>query len=150
MPMSDSVVMDILKKKGTNVETARKTDSAMDALKKMNDKGVGCLVVFEKEKIAGIITERDYTRKVAIPGEDPASLNVENIMTSKVIYVCDDEKVDNCMAIMTEQRIRHLPVVCDDKLIGLVSIGDLIKQFSHDQRATIKYLEDYITGSYPA
>lgn len=150
MPTVNSTVMDILKKKGMEVHSAVKTDSALTALSKMNEKGVGCLVVFEGDKIAGIITERDFTRKVSIPGKDPESIKVETIMSPKVVYVCDDEKVADCMAVMTEKRIRHLPVMGDGKLIGLVSIGDLIKQVSDEQHATIKYLEDYITGNYPA
>lgn len=146
----NSVVMDILKKKGTEVFSAVKTETALEALQKMNEKGVGCLVVYDGDKLVGIVTERDYIRKVSLSQADPAKLTVEKIMTPKVIYVCDDEKVADCMAIMTEKRIRHLPVMCDNNLIGLVSIGDLIKQVSSEQHSTIKYLEEYITGSYPA
>lgn len=146
----NSRVSDILKRKGNVVHTIETGTTVYDAISKMADNSVGCLVVMAGDQIAGIVTERDYLRKVALLGRSSKTTPVTEIMTHGIIYVSPDDTVEQCMAIMTEKRIRHLPVIVNEHLYGLVSIGDLIKQLSRDQRATIKYLTEYIVGKYPA
>lgn len=145
-----SRVADILKRKGNVVHTIETGKTVYEAISKMADASVGCLVVMTGDHIAGIVTERDYLRKVALLGRSSKTTSVTEIMTHGVIYVSPEDTVEQCMAIMTEKRIRHLPVIVNDHLHGIVSIGDLIKQLSRDQRATIRYLTEYIVGKYPA
>lgn len=145
-----STVADILGIKGYEVHTIDKSATVYETVATMTEKGVGCLVVTEGGKTVGVVTERDYLRKVIIQGRSAKTTPVTDIMTVKVICVGPEFTVEECMAIMTEKRIRHLPVIENSRLHGLVSVGDLIKQVSHDQKVTIKYLTDYITDRYPA
>lgn len=145
-----STVADILKIKGYKVYSIDKSATVYEAVAKMTEKSVGCLVVTKGEETIGIVTERDYLRKVIIKGHTAKATPVTDIMTSEIICVGPESTVEQCMAIMTEKRIRHLPVIEQRRLHGLVSVGDLIKQFSRDQKVTIKYLTDYITDRYPA
>lgn len=145
-----SRVSDILSNKGSNVYTIGKEKTVFDAVKKMAGEGVGCLVVTEGKEIAGIVTERDYLRKVILMGRSSKTAGVSEIMTTDVICVGPEQTVEECMAIMSEKRIRHLPVMQGKKLTGIVSIGDLIKQISKDQKVTIRYLTEYISDRYPA
>jgi CBS domain-containing protein len=146
----ESKVSDILKEKGTKVYTIQKTASVYEAIEEMTGEGVGSLVVMDGEEISGIVTERDYLRKVIVKGRSSRETPVSDIMSSNVICTDPGETVKSCMAVMTEKRIRHLPVLENARLAGLVSIGDLIKQVARDRKATIKYLKDYISGRYPA
>ena len=128
------------------IHTITPAASVYDALKLMADKNVGALLVIEGEKIAGIITERDYARKMILMGRTSKDTPVRDIMASEVLYVRPDQTSEECMALMTENRIRHLPVIDGGKLIGLISIGDLVKDIISEQRFIIDQLEHYIRG----
>jgi len=139
-------VRDILAVKGREVWTVEPDATVFDALGRMAQKGVGALVVLDGEKIAGIISERDYARKVILLGRSSPTTRVKEIMTSHVVYTRLEQPIEECMAIMTDKRVRHLPVVEGGKLIGLISIGDLVKSIIADQKFMIEQLERYITG----
>ncbi len=128
------------------IHTITPAASVYDALKLMADKNVGALLVIEGEKIAGIITERDYARKMILMGRASKDTPVRDIMASEVLYVRPDQTSEECMALMTENRIRHLPLIDGGKLVGLISIGDLVKDIISEQRFTIDQLEHYIRG----
>ena len=145
-----SKVSDILSKKGTDVHTIQQEQTVFDAVVKMSDIGVGSLVVMNDEEIAGILTERDYLRKVIVRGRSSKETKVREIMTSDLIYVKPEDTVEDCMAIMTEKHFRHLPVIVDGRLAGLVSVGDLMKRISKDRKVTIQHLTDFIMDRYPA
>ena len=140
-------VAHILKSKlDTTVYTIGPTASVFDALKLMAEKSIGALVVTEGEQVVGIITERDYARKVILMARSSKETSVRDIMTSSVMYVRPDHTSEECMVLMTENRLRHLPVVDSGKLVGLISIGDLVKDIISEQKFTIEQLEHYITG----
>ncbi len=115
-----------------------------DALKLMAEKEVGALLVMEADKVVGIISERDYARKVILHGKSSKEIHVSDIMTSKIVYVNTAQTVDECMALMTDKHIRHLPVYEGDRLVGVVSIGDLVKEAISEREYIIKQLESYI------
>ena len=117
-----------------------------DALKLMADKNIGALLVMEGEEVAGIITERDYARKIVLMSRSSKQTPVREIMTSAVMYVRPDQTSEECMVLMTENRLRHLPVIDDGRLLGIISIGDLVKDIIAEQRFTIEQLEHYISG----
>ena len=121
-------------------------DTVYDAIKKMAEHEIGALLVMEGEKIVGIVTERDYARKIVLVGRSSKETPVSVIMTTQVLCVGPLQTNEECMAIMTENRVRHLPVIDDGKLIGLVSIGDLVKDIISEQQFIIEQLEHYITG----
>ncbi len=137
-------VTQLLEAKGREVHTIGPDARVIDALKLMADKDVGALVVTEGAKIAGIISERDYARKVILQGKSSHDVAVREIMTARVVTVQPRHTVEECMALMTEKRIRHLPVTEGERLIGVLSIGDLVKEVIAEQEATIKQLESYI------
>ena len=122
--------------------------SVFDAVRMMADKGIGALLVMEGETIIGIITERDYARKIVLMGRSSKETPVREIMTSPVMYVRLDQTSEECMALMTENRLRHLPVLDGRTLIGLVSIGDLVKDIISEQRIVIEQLTHYIMGEH--
>jgi CBS domain-containing protein len=134
----------LLEAKGREVYSIASDARVFDALKLMADKSVGALIVMEGGRIAGILSERDYARKVILHGKSSHDLQVREIMTSKVIAVQPGQTVEECMALMTEKRIRHLPVTEGERLIGVLSIGDLVKEVIAEQRQTIEQLESYI------
>ena len=134
----------LLEAKGREVYTIEPGARVFDALKLMADKGVGALIVTEGGRISGVISERDYARKVILLGKSSHELQVRDIMTSKVITVDPGQSVEECMALMTEKRIRHLPVTEGERLVGVLSIGDLVKEVIAAQRQTIEQLESYI------
>lgn len=138
-------VRDILEIKGREVWSIGPRESVFDALKLMAEKGIGALVVLEAGKVVGIISERDYARKVILQGRSSPTTLVSEIMTARVAYAQLQQNIDECMAIMTERRIRHLPVMEDGLLIGVISIGDLVKSIIAEQRFIIEQLERYIT-----
>jgi signal-transduction protein with cAMP-binding, CBS, and nucleotidyltransferase domain len=111
---------------------------------------VGALLVMTKEKLVGIISERDYTRNVILKGRSSKTTLVKEIMTSPVIFVASDTAVDECMVIITKNRIRHLPVMENERVLGVVSIGDLVKWVVSEQEETIEHLQNYISTNYPA
>jgi len=120
--------------------------SVLDALGLMAENDVGALLVLAGDKVAGIISERDYARKVILTGHTSQQTRVSEIMTSQVHYISPDRSVADGLALMTEQRIRHLPVIEGDSLLGMVSIGDLVKEIIAEQQFAIEQLERYITG----
>jgi len=123
--------------------------TVFDAVTKMVEHKVGAMLIKEGERIAGIVTERDYLRFITVKGRTARDTPVSEIMTAKVIYVTPDTQLDHVMAIMTEQRIRHVPVLSEERLLGMVSIGDVVKQISRDQKVHIEALIEYISDSYP-
>lgn len=137
-------VRQLLQSKGSAVYSVTPEASVFDALKLMADKNIGALLVVSGGKIAGIMSERDYARKVILHGKSSHDMLVREIMSEKVVTVQPEQTVENCMALMTGKRIRHLPVVKDDKIVGLLSIGDLVKEVIAEQEQTIKQLESYI------
>lgn len=139
----------VLKRKGGEVWFVAPEQTVYEAIEKMADKSVGALLVMAERKIAGIISERDYARKVILKGRSSKSTLVKEIMSSPVIFVTAGESVDECMSLMTANRIRHLPVVENEKVLGVVSIGDLVKWLVSEQEETIEQLQNYITAKYP-
>jgi len=134
----------LLEAKGREVYSIAPDARVFDALRLMADKSVGALIVMEGGRIAGILSERDYARKVILHGKSSHDIQVRDIMTSKIITVHPGQTVEECMALMTEKRIRHLPVTEGERLIGVLSIGDLVKEVIAEQQQTIKQLESYI------
>ena len=140
-------VAQILKtKQNQAVYTISPSAKVLDAVRMMADKSVGALLVVEQETIVGIVTERDYARKMILKGRSSTDTSVRDIMTSSVMYVRLDDTNEQCMALMTENRLRHLPILDDGKLIGIISIGDLVKDIISEQQFIIQQLEHYIMG----
>lgn len=139
----------VLNYKGTHVWCIAPDATVFDAIEMMSEKNVGALPVMERGKLLGIVSERDYTRKVALKGKASKQTLVREIMYSPVMAVSPDYTVEECLRIMTESRVRHLPVVEGDKMLGIVSIGDLVNWTISCQTATISHLESYIAGQYP-
>ena len=140
-------VADILKAKGSqSVHGIAPTATVFDALNLMAQKDIGAILVLEDGRIAGMFSERDYARKLALLARNSKDTRLHEVMTRQVIYVRPEQTSDECMAIMTENRIRHLPVMDGEKLVGLVSIGDLVKNIISEQQFIIEQLEHYITG----
>jgi CBS domain-containing protein len=139
-------VRDILEVKGHNVWRVPLEATVFDALRLMAEKEVGALVVVDGPTPAGIISERDYARKVVLLGRTSPNTLVNEIMTSPVVFTHPDQPIEECMAIMTDKRIRHLPVMQEGKLSGIISIGDLVKTIIAEQKFTIEQLERYIAG----
>ncbi len=142
-----TIVAQVLQAKGYDIWSVTPDTSVYDAIKMMADKEVGALLVLEDEKLVGIISERDYARKVILKGKSSKDTPVREIMTSKVYYVRPEQTIEECMALMTARRIRHLPVLDGDRLIGILSIGDVVKAVIADQEFLIQQLEHYITSS---
>jgi|SRR6266496_5680077 len=139
-------VRDILESKGDNVWSISPDATVYEALKIMADKNVGALMVLEGERVLGIMSERDYSRKVILHGKSSREIPVREIMSVKVYYVRPEQSINDCMERMTDKRVRHLPVLENDRLAGIISIGDVVKAIIADQESTIKHLENYITG----
>lgn len=139
-------IKEILEAKGSHFWTIAPDASVMDALKLMAEKEVGALVVTEDGKLVGIISERDYARKVILMGRASRDTRVQEIMTRRVLCIQPHQTVDECMALMTEKRIRHLPVVSDGDVLGIISVGDLVKAIIADQQFVIDQLVSYING----
>jgi len=140
-------VSELLGNKNVEVWTIAPEASVYDAVATMADRQIGALVVIEDDKVAGIITERDYARKVILKDRSSKLTPVREIMTDKVLYVRPEQSIEECMALMTEKRIRHLPVLNGDKLMGMISIGDLVKELISDKDFIIEQLTRYISGS---
>jgi len=134
----------LLAAKGGQVYSIRPAATVLDALKLMAQKDVGALLVMEDARVVGIMSERDYARKVILQGKSSQDVSVRDIMTADVVKVDPARTVEECMSLMTQRRIRHLPVCEGDKLVGVLSIGDLVKEVIAEQEQTIKQLESYI------
>lgn len=139
-------IRQLLESKGGEVWSVGPDASVFEAIGLMADKGVGALVVLEGEKLVGIISERDYARKVVLMERESKETTVAEIMTKDVLYARPDHTVEECLALMTEKRIRHLPVLDGDNLLGIISIGDLVKSVIAEQQHVIEQLEHYISG----
>ena len=140
------LVSELLGAKEREIWSVGPDGSVLEALNLMADKNVGALLVFEEEKLVGIFSERDYARKVILKGKASKDTTVKEIMSSKVLYVKREQTVEECMALMTDKHIRHLPVLEEDQVVGVISIGDVVKAIISDQDFMIHQLESYITG----
>ena len=140
-------VSDILAAKGSAVLEIDAEATVFDAVSKMVDGNVGSLLVTDGGRLVGIVTERDYLRRVAIVGRDERTTPVREVMSAPIVYTTPESSIEECMAVMTERRIRHLPVLTESReVMGVVSIGDLVKFQTREQSAQIKFLEEYISG----
>ncbi len=140
-------VKNILETKGNETFSITPDTSVYHALELMVEKNVSALLVMENNKLAGIFTERDYARKVVLKGKSSRETSIGEIMSSNLITVSPDSTIDECMALMTGKYIRHLPVVAEGKLAGIISIGDVVRRIIEDQKSIIGHMEQYITGS---
>lgn len=142
-----TTVLDILRAKPScAILTIDASAMVFDAVKTMSEANVGALIVVDRERVAGIVSERDCARKVLLATRSAREMQVHEIMSTPVLVVDPDRTIEQCMALMTENRLRHLPVMEGTRLVGIVSIGDLVKQVVADQRFTIEQLEHYISG----
>jgi CBS domain-containing protein len=140
-------VSEILGDKGNEVLKIDAAASALDAVRQMVGANIGSLLVTDGDEVTGIVTERDFLRRVAQEGPTDEDVTVRDIMSSPLVVVSPETEIDECMAVMTDRRIRHLPVVDDGDVVGIVSIGDVVKFRSKQQSFEIRYLTDYITSS---
>ena len=139
-------VREILAGKGSVIWSIQPDATVFEALQTMADNDVGALIVLDGETVAGVLSERDYARKVILHGRSSKELKVKEIMSSKVYFVNPEQNIEDCMALFTNKRVRHLPVLDNDRLRGIISIGDVVKAVIAEQEVTIKHLENYITG----
>lgn len=136
----------ILKVKGNKVISVSPDMMVRDVLQIMSEKNIGAIVVVDNEKLVGIFSERDYARKLALKDKSSKTTPISEVMSSNLVTVKPDTSIDDCMVLMTDKHVRHLPVVDNDKLVGVISIGDLVKHIIEDQKATIENLKHYITS----
>lgn len=137
---------DLLNAKGCDIISISEEASVLDALRVLAERNIGALLVFKGESLAGIFSERDYARKLVLKGKFSRETRVSEVMTEEVVTADVGDSVERCMETMTNRRVRHLPVVRDGKVVGVISIGDIVKAIISAQRTTIDTLEDYITG----
>lgn len=146
-----STVSEILREKGNWVLTIRPDATVFEAISEMEKKRVGAVVILDgDERMLGIFTERDYLRRIVLRGRTSKTTRIDEVMTSNVICVHPSYTVGECMATMTDKKLRHLPVVDEGKLVGIISIGDCVKKISREAQAQVRFLTDYVTGKYPA
>lgn len=142
-------VSTILRDKGRVVYHIDPDSTVYEAIELMSEKGIGALLVIDNEELRGIISERDYRDKVILKGRTSKTTKVKEIMTSDVYWVTPNETIQECMAIMTDRKFRHLPVLEEGTVVGVISIGDLVKEIISNQKVEIDHLKNYIEGSYP-
>jgi CBS domain-containing protein len=142
-------VKDIIARKGSDIYSVTSDVAVFDAIKKMSGLNIGALLVLDNGNLSGIISERDYRDKVILKGKQSKSTPVRDIMTVKIFKVEIQDDLNTCMRIMTNQKIRHLPVMEGNKVVGVISIGDVVKSVIDEQKFEIDSLKDYIAGSYP-
>ncbi len=147
--MITGTIREILQHKGKQIWSISPDATVYEAIQKMSDKNVGALPVMSEDKLLGIMSERDYTRKIILMGRSSKDTLVNEIVSSPVISVTPTHTVEECMRLMTNHRIRHLPVLEGDKVVGIVSIGDLVNWIITVQNMTINQLQNYIAGQYP-
>ena len=143
-------IRNLLRSKGSEVWWLPPDATVYEAIALMAEKRIGAVLICEEGRPVGIVSERDYARKVILMGRSSRETRVREIMSSPLITVSPDQTVDECMRIMTERRVRHLPVVEGERVVGMISIGDLVKAIISAQAQTIRHLSDYISGKYPA
>ena len=139
----------LLDRKGRRVFSIAPEASVYSAIEQMAERGIGALVVLDHERLAGVFSERDYTRKVILAGRSSRETEVGEIMSTDLVTVTPTDGVNHCLRVMTEHRVRHLPVVADGFVVGVLSIGDLVKQVIAEQEDTIDHLQSYIAGAHP-
>jgi CBS domain-containing protein len=139
----------LLDRKGRRVFSIAPEASVYSAIEQMAERGIGALVVLQDGRLAGVFSERDYTRKVILAGRSSRETEVGEIMSTDLVTVAPTDGVNHCLRLMTENRVRHLPVVADGYVVGVLSIGDLVKQVIAEQGDTIDHLQSYIAGAYP-
>jgi CBS domain-containing protein len=142
----NGTISEILHHKGNQVWSINPDAMVFDAIQLMSDKNIGALLVTEGGKLVGILTERDYTRKIALKGKSSKQTAVREILSGQVIHVTPDHTIEECMRLMTDHRVRHLPVLESDRIVGVISIGDLVNWIINAQSSTINLLQTYISG----
>ena len=143
-----TTIAQLLNAKGKQIWSVEPKATIFEALEIMSEKGIGALLVMEDGKLKGIFSERDYARKVILKGKSSKETPVGELMTKKVFYIDSQNTINDCMAMMTAKRIRHVPVIEDNQVMGIVTIGDVVNQIISEQEVTINHLENYITGSH--
>ena len=143
-----TTIAQLLNVKGNQIWSIEPKATIFEALEIMSEKEIGALLVMEDGKLTGIFSERDYARKVILKGKSSKETLVEELMTKKVFYIDPQKTINDCMAMMTAKRIRHVPVIEDNQVMGIVTIGDVVNQIISEQEVTINHLENYITGSH--
>lgn len=142
-------VKDIINQKGSDIYSVTSDETVFNAIKRMSELKIGALLVIDSGKLSGIISERDYRDKVILMGKQSKTTLVRDIMTSQIYKVEPGDNLNTCMRIMTNQKIRHLPVMEDEKVVGVISIGDVVKSVIDEQKFEIDSLKDFIAGGYP-
>jgi len=143
-----TTIAQLLNAKGDQIWSVEPKATIFEALEIMSEKEIGALLVMEDGKLTGIFSERDYARKVILKGKSSKETPVGELMTKKVFYIDSQNTINDCMAMMTAKRIRHVPVIEDNQVMGIVTIGDVVNQIISEQEVTINHLENYITGSH--
>ena len=143
-----TTIAQLLNAKGKQIWSVEPKATIFEALEIMSEKGIGALLVMEDGNLKGIFSERDYARKVILKGKSSKETPVGELMTKKVFYIDPQKTTNDCMAMMTAKRIRHVPVIEDNQVMGIVTIGDVVNQIISEQEVTINHLENYITGSH--
>jgi len=137
----------LLREKGTDFWAVAPGSTVFKALELMEEKNIGAVLVMEEERLAGIFSERDYARKVVLAGKSSKDITVDQIMTSKVVCIKPEQSIEECMALMTDKHIRHLPVIEGDRVVGVISLGDVVRAMISEQGFIISQLEHYISGA---